>query len=78
MVKSKDKQQMLAFTGKSTLELRLLDQLKKEGQTIEMDDSIIAITASREGTSLLVNVSMIKPRIELISFEPDQTWGTTI
>jgi hypothetical protein len=43
-----------------------------------MDDSIIAITASREGTSLLVNVSMIKPRIELISFEPDQTWGTTI
>lgn len=33
-----------------------------------MEDSIIAITASREATQLLVNVSMIKPRIELVSF----------
>lgn len=59
---------MLVFSGKSTLELRLFNSWKKDGQIIEMEDSIIAITASREGTQLLVNVSMIKPRIELVSF----------
>lgn len=62
---------MLVFSGKSTLEFRSMsnDAWKKEGVMVEVDDNITAITASREGTHLLVNISMTKPRIELISFD---------
>jgi len=42
-----------------------------------MDDSITAIQASKDGRYLLANISMSKPRIELISFSADK-WGTTI
>ena len=62
---------MLVFSGKSTLEFRSMsnDAWKKDGIMVEVDDNITAITASREGTHLLVNISMTKPRIELISFD---------
>jgi hypothetical protein len=62
---------MLVFSGKSTLEFRSMsnDAWKKEGVMVEVDDNITAITASREGTHLLVNISMAKPRIELITLD---------
>jgi hypothetical protein len=61
---------MVCFSGKCTLELRNLqnDAWKREGLYIEMDDCITAIQASKDGLYLLVNISMQKPRIELLSF----------
>jgi len=71
---------MLVFSGKSNLELRKMTNHNwmKEGQIIEMDDAITAITASKNGDFLLVNISMTKPRIELLSFDQTTNWGTTI
>lgn len=73
---------MLVFSGKSTLEFRSIsnDAWKKEGIFVEVDDNITAITASKEGTHLLVNISMTKPRIELISLDESQgtPWGTIV
>jgi hypothetical protein len=70
LVKSKEGPTMVCFSGKSTLELRNLqnDAWKREGLYIEMDDCITAIQASTDGLYLLVNISMQKPRIELLSF----------
>lgn len=69
---------MLVFSGKSTLELRRVDQLKKEGLKLEMEDAVVAMTASLDGTKLLANVSLTNPRIELLSFAAHSNWGTTI
>ena len=76
-VLSKKGQPMLAFFGKQTLELRPFSALGKEGQVTEMDDYITAITASKDGRALLLNISMTKPRIELMSFTENE-WRKTV
>ena len=71
---------MLAFSGLQSLELRSMtgDNWKKEGLKIDVDDNITAIQASKNGTYLLLNISMTKPRIDLISFDETETWGKTL
>ena len=68
---------MLAFFGKQTLELRPFSALGKEGQVTEMDDYITAITASKDCQALLLNISMTKPRIELMSFSENE-WRKSV
>jgi hypothetical protein len=75
LVRSRDHAPMLVFSGLATLELRTV--WKQEGISIEMDDNITAITASRDGCHLLCNISMTKPRIELLSFE-GPSWGKSV
>lgn len=75
LVRSRDRAPMLVFSGLATLELRTV--WKQEGISIEMDDNITAITASRDGCHLLCNISMSKPRIELLSFE-GPSWGKSV
>ena len=67
----------LVISGKCCLELRGGDGYGTIVKVIEMDDNITAIQASRLGDYLLVNVSMSKPRVELISFK-EAAWGTSL
>ena len=61
----------------NTKRLAIIEELKtptlkinfRKSESIEVDDNMTAITASRECTHLLVNISMTKPRIELISLD---------
>jgi WD40 repeat protein len=71
---------LLAISGKCCLELRAMhkNEISPITEVIELDDNITAISASKSGAHLLVNVSMTKPRIELISFRAGDKWSSSI
>ena len=53
------------FTGKSFLEQKHLNNIRKEGQKFDLSYQITSATGSQCGMFLLANISMHNPRIKL-------------